>query len=98
MPLDFSTVTCLLVGHDELERFIKDHLGKDYSVAAALEATNGSDHALTVTGTWPSGGEPPDVTAWLEGDCREPDLDVLMDHLAASGAIPTGDYLVGVSW
>ncbi|MGW1976725.1 hypothetical protein [Streptomyces sp. NPDC001889] len=93
--LKTTAMTYLCVDHTDLEQFIGRHCGRPYSVVAALGAC--SDTLCTVRVDADHCGSADDtVRAWRDGGPYEPDLDDLMHHLACTGAIPAGDYLISV--
>ncbi|MFD3422103.1 hypothetical protein [Streptomyces decoyicus] len=99
MSLDVTPTTYLRVEHKELERFIRQHLGRPYDTARALDADSGASCTLTVTADGDDDDLPAKmIGAWLDGDDEQPDLDYLLDHLARSGAIPAGNYLITMYW
>ena len=102
MSLPVETVTYRQVEVAALECLIRRHYGLEYSVIRALGVSNGSYHRVEALAEWEEGVpqdplEAEEIAAWRAGG-PEPHLASVMNDLACSGAINSGEYLVHVWW
>lgn len=87
----------LVVAYSEVEKTVKEEYGIDFSVAEDMQAYNGSNIAITVTGKldkW----KKEDIEKVKKGHQGTYIIYALMDDMASRGIIPKGEYLIEVSW
>ncbi|MFJ8677318.1 hypothetical protein [Streptomyces sp. NPDC093589] len=102
MSLPFETVTYRQVELAGLEGLICRHYGLEYSVIRALSVSNGSYRRVEAGAAVEEGValdrlEAEEIAAWRAGG-PEPHLASVMNDLACSGVIDSGEYLVHVWW
>jgi len=94
MKTKIVTATIIKVDYSEVEKAINEHYGfNDYSLASAEEISNG------VSLEWDIDGEVDDYAAKEVANRTESYYTrAYMNDLARQGIIPTGTYLIDVSW
>jgi hypothetical protein len=102
MSLPSESVTYRRVELAALESLIRRHYGVEYSVIRALGVSNGSYRLVEAAAVWEEGipldpDEADEIAAWRAGG-REPHLASVLNDLACSGVIDSGEYLVHVWW
>ncbi|WP_019061587.1 hypothetical protein [Streptomyces prunicolor] len=102
MSLSAETVAHHQVELAALECLIRRHYGVEYSVIRALGVSNGSYRLVEALDEWEEGvpmnpHEAEEISAWRAGG-PEPHLASVMNDLACSGVIDSGEYLVHVWW
>mgnify|MGYP006951121221 CR=1 FL=1 len=97
MSLLLETVTYRKVELAALECLIRGHYGLEYSLVRAFGVPSGS-YRLVEAWAAPLGpDEAEEIAAWRAGG-DEPHLASVMNDLASSGVIDSGEYLVHVWW
>ncbi|MFF9785623.1 hypothetical protein [Streptomyces nigrescens] len=102
MSLPLKTVTHRQVELADLECLIRRHYGLTYNVIGALGVSNGSYKRVEALAEWEEGvpldpDEAEEIAAWRAGG-PEPHLASVLNDLACSGVIDSGEYLVHVWW
>ena len=103
--LKCKTETVYTVHYRDLEDFVQSIYGGDYEFVAVQECGNNESHKFRVDGKlcyWP-GGEVNDYNVKKADSIRlgkYPNYcnNLIFDCLFVDGYIPTGTYLVQVSW
>lgn len=93
MPLNIKTKTVHTIYGHNLDAFIQETYGVGYSTAAANEAADDQTFEFSVVGEvdeW----EQQDVDSILAGGWENFSTGAMLNYMAKSGLIPTGDYLV----
>lgn len=99
--MTFPARIFFLIDYRELEGLIEGFYGIDeYSVVEKWEASNDTEHSLTIgTHTGDALDSIHNVSSWIEGKNRkEPSPQDFLEDLCALNAIPSGMYLVRISW
>ena len=98
--MKIKTQTIHTVDYNDFESAVNEFFGmEDYSFVASEEASNYSSYDYTCTGEGADSYEAKRLTDWLCGDTYQPPSPTtLLNRMAAEGAIPTGEYLIKVSW
>lgn len=97
MSLPLKTVTYRQVELAALECLIHRHYGLEYSVIRALGVSSGSYRLVEAWAEPLDRLEAEEIAAWRAGG-PEPHLATVMNDLACSGVIDSGEYLVHVWW
>ncbi|GGU38706.1 hypothetical protein [Streptomyces violascens] len=97
MSLPVETVAYRQVEFEALEGLIRCHYGLEYSVIRALGVSNGSYCRVEAWAEPLDPDEAGEIAAWLAGGA-EPHLASVLNDLAYSRVIDSGEYLVHVWW
>lgn len=97
MSLPTETVTYRKVALAAIECLIRRHYGLEYNVIRALGTSNGSYRLVEAWSAPLDADEAQEIAAWRAGG-PEPHLASLMNDLACSGVIDSGEYLIHVWW
>jgi hypothetical protein len=97
--LEMNTRTLSTVKYSELERFVKEVYGQDWSFVAAEETSNDTQHTFHVDGRI-SSHDMDAVGGWQLDPNPSfcPSAQVILDDLCSRLMIPAGEYLVEVCW
>lgn len=96
--LDYTEVHHRVVDSNELDRFIKVHLGHDFEFIADQECDNDSEHSFNV-----DKGQLDDYGKKLIVEFKKTSKGThitgfLLNHLCDQGVLAPGEYLISVSW
>jgi hypothetical protein len=97
MELNMRTEMTHHVHYNDLENFIAHLYGIGYSVTAAEELGNDIALSYDIDGDVPSYFEE-DIKNLLAGNNASYLTRMLMNYMAREGKIPTGNYVIKVSW
>jgi hypothetical protein len=95
--MKINTVVVHKVDSSDLNQFVCETYAIDYDFRADQESGNDSAHTFSVDGVvdeW----EKDRVDELLNGGYPSFVSGALLNHMAAEGLIPTGDYVVEVCW
>jgi len=95
--LNIETKTTHYVDAFDLEAFIKDLYGIDYSIVAAEEAGNDTSLTYEVTGKVES-YDKADLDDLLRGKLISYRTGALLNLMAWHHKIPTGSYVIRICW
>lgn len=83
------------VDYSDFNRFVNDTYGGDYNFVADMESSNDTSHEFNVNGIIYDDDVSEDIKSGkYEGWCA----DTILNTMAADGLIPTGEYIIRVSW
>jgi hypothetical protein len=98
-PLNFKEIKVYRVDFSELENFIERVYGKDIEIPSMLESRNDTTHEFNTDHSWYHKSEiEASIDEWLENDEWISLSDILYDLSKNKGLIPSGQWLVRVSW
>lgn len=97
MALKCKIETIFSVEERDLNQFIKEEIGKDFSVSADLESGNDSVHRIIITNEvqkW----EKEEYIKFKAGNISYYMTGTIMRNLCAEGKLEAGTYIIGVFW
>jgi hypothetical protein len=97
MTLNIETKTTHYVDAFHLEAYIKELFGIEYPVPAAEETGNDVSLAYEIDGELDS-FDVEDIVKLLRGEWISYRTRTLMNYMAKQSKIPTGHYVIRISW
>jgi hypothetical protein len=99
MELKAKKVTYFEVGYSELQDFIKEQYGHEYSIVANLESHNDSKESISALTEENDEDDQKAIENYkATGSEVGISLWTLMNDMADRGVIEEGDYLIDICW
>jgi hypothetical protein len=98
MTLKCKTETVNTVEVDDLEQFIKETTGYAYEVVPNEEWSNDEQHRISVDGTLADYQHEDWKAFKYDGEVSSYRLQTILNGLCADGHLPSGTYVINVSW
>lgn len=98
MGLKVKTTISQNVEYEELERFVQEKTGREWSIVAAGEYNNGEQHTFLVNGKPLDNWDAKGMSDFITKGTGYPHPATMMEWLAEQKHIAPGRYTVDIFW